>query len=117
MQKDAALAVLPVAQDLGAFAYIGVPVLRADGSSFGTLVGLDPTLQQRLDEPIRWMQILAQLAAAQGRATGKVSESARERSPDALRVITPGPRGSWLPVEPKPDERRGRAAPPRGWVA
>ena len=65
MRQDAELAVLPAAQDLGACAYVGVPVLLADGSFFGTLVGLGTTPREELDQHIQWMQILAQLAAFQ----------------------------------------------------
>ena len=65
MREDAELAALPAAKDLGACAYVGVPVFLADGSFYGTLVGLGRTPQDELDRHIRWMQILAQLAAFQ----------------------------------------------------
>jgi diguanylate cyclase len=63
MQADAGLAVLPAAKDMGAKGYIGVPVLLADGSLFGTLVGLDAGLKDQPKEYIQWMQILARVAA------------------------------------------------------
>ncbi len=65
LREDAELAVLPATKDLGACAYVGVPILRADGSFFGTLVGLDTTPQDQLSQHLPWMQILAQLAAFQ----------------------------------------------------
>ena len=65
LREDAELAVLPATKDLGAYAYVGVPILRADGSFFGTLVGLDTTPQDQLGQHVPWMQILAQLAAFQ----------------------------------------------------
>jgi diguanylate cyclase len=65
MQADAELALLPAAKDMGASAYIGVPVSLADGSFFGTLVGLDTAPQEQLNQYIPWMQILAQFAALQ----------------------------------------------------
>ena len=65
MRQDAELAVLPAAKDLGACAYVGVPLLLADGSFYGTLVGLGTTPRDELDRHIQWMQILAQLAAFQ----------------------------------------------------
>jgi len=40
-------------------------VSLADGSFFGTLVGLDTAPQEQLNEYIPWMQILAQFAALQ----------------------------------------------------
>ena len=64
MQADPGLAVLPAAKDMGAKAYIGVPIVLADGSFFGTLVGLDTGLKAEPEEYIQWMQILARLAAA-----------------------------------------------------
>jgi GAF domain-containing protein len=63
MQADAGLAVLPAAKDMGAKSYIGVPILLADGSFFGTLVGLDTGSKDQPHEYILWMQILARLAA------------------------------------------------------
>ncbi|HEX2172033.1 MAG TPA: hypothetical protein VHL09_06265 [Dehalococcoidia bacterium] len=59
------MAVLPAAKDLGACAYIGVPLLLADGSFYGTLVGLGITPQDELERHVQGMQILAQLAAFQ----------------------------------------------------
>jgi hypothetical protein len=41
MHTDANLANLPVARDMGATSSIGVPIVLADGSFFGTLVGLE----------------------------------------------------------------------------
>jgi diguanylate cyclase len=41
MHADVELAMLPAAKDMGATSYLGVPVVLADGSFFGTLVGLD----------------------------------------------------------------------------
>jgi hypothetical protein len=63
MQADAGLAVLPAAKDMGAKGYIGVPVLLADGSFFGTLAGLDVGLKDQPQEYVQWMQILARLAS------------------------------------------------------
>jgi GAF domain-containing protein len=63
MHADAELAVLPAAKDMGATSYIGVPVVLADGSFFGTLVGLDTAAHERSQQTVEWMQILAQLAA------------------------------------------------------
>lgn len=65
MREDAELAALPAAKDLGACAYVGVPVFLADGSFYGTLVGLGTSPRDELDRHIRWMQIVAQLAAFQ----------------------------------------------------
>ncbi len=65
MREDAELPVLPTARDLGACAYVGVPVLLADGSFYGTLVGPGKTPRDELDRHIQWMQFLAQLAVFQ----------------------------------------------------
>ena len=65
LRDDAELAVLPATKDLGACAYVGVPIRRADGTFVGTLVGLDTTPQDQLSQHVPWMQILAQLAACQ----------------------------------------------------
>jgi GAF domain-containing protein len=65
MRQDAELAALPAAKDLGACAYVGVPVFLADGAFYGTLVGLGTTPRDDLDRHIQWMQILAQVAAFQ----------------------------------------------------
>jgi GAF domain-containing protein len=65
MREDPELAVLPAAKDLGACAYVGVPVVLADGAFFGTLVGLNTAPQANLGQHLHWMQILAQLAAFQ----------------------------------------------------
>jgi GAF domain-containing protein len=65
MHADANLANLPAAKEMGATSYIGVPIVLADGSFFGTLVGLDTASKEQPAEYIAWMQILAQLAALQ----------------------------------------------------
>ena len=65
LRDDAELAVLPATKDLGACAYVGVPIRRADGTFVGTLVGLDTTPQDQLSQHVPWMQILAQLGAFQ----------------------------------------------------
>lgn len=66
MQDDAELSVLPAAKDMGASAYIGAPIVLADGSFFGTLVGLDTSPRgQEASEYMPWLQILAGLAAPQ----------------------------------------------------
>ena len=41
LSADPQHAVLPAAKDMGARAYIGVPIVLADGTFFGALVGLD----------------------------------------------------------------------------
>jgi hypothetical protein len=63
MHADADLAGLPAAKDLGATSYLGVPVLLADGSFFGTLVGLDLQAREPDPEQLAWLQVLARLAA------------------------------------------------------
>jgi diguanylate cyclase len=63
MHADAELAVLPAAKDMGASSYIGVPVVLADGSFFGTLVGLDTAIRDCTPQKVEWLQILAQFAA------------------------------------------------------
>ncbi len=70
MHADPDLALLPAAKDMGATAYLGVPVVLADGSFFGTLVGLDTRPQNQTAEQTQWMQILAGLAAAQVQRQG-----------------------------------------------
>jgi GAF domain-containing protein len=65
MQANAELSVLPAAKDMGASAYIGVPVVLGDGSFFGTLVGLDTEPHEESQEHIQWMQVLARIAAQQ----------------------------------------------------
>jgi len=65
MQVDAELSVLPAAKDMGASAYIGVPVVLGDGSFFGTLVGLDTEPHEESQEYIQWMQVLARIVAQQ----------------------------------------------------
>ena len=64
MQADAELSLLPAARDMGASAYIGVPVVLGDGTFFGTLVGLDTEAQESVPH-IQWMQVLARLAGQQ----------------------------------------------------
>ena len=54
---------LPACKDMGARAYVGVPVVVADGSFFGTLVGLDTGSKKQLPEHVEWLQVLARLAA------------------------------------------------------
>ena len=77
MREDPELAVLPAAKDLGACAYVGVPVVLADGSFFGTLAGLNTAPQGDLDRHLHWMQILVQLAAFQlERQRGRPSSGA-----------------------------------------
>jgi GAF domain-containing protein len=63
MFADPELAVLPACKDLGAKAYIGVPVVAPGGSFFGTLVGLDTGSKEHLIEHVEWLQVLARLAA------------------------------------------------------
>jgi GAF domain-containing protein len=63
MQAVPDLAVLPAAKDMGARAYLGVPVLLADGTFFGTMAALDTSPQPPSDDHIRWLQLLARLAA------------------------------------------------------
>ena len=65
MHADPDLALLPAAKDMGATAYLGVPVVLADGSFFGTLVGLDTRPQEQTGEQTQWLQVLAGLAAGQ----------------------------------------------------
>ena len=62
MFSDPDLAMLPACKDMGARAYIGVPVVGADGSFFGTLVGLDTGSKKQLPEHVKWLQVLARLA-------------------------------------------------------
>ena len=63
MFADPGLAMLPACKDMGAKAYVGVPVVVADGSFFGTLVGLDTGFQEQSPEHVEWLQVLARLAA------------------------------------------------------
>ena len=63
MHADADLAGLPAAKDMGATSYVGVPVVLADGSFFGTLVGLDLEAKQATTEQLAWLKVLARLAA------------------------------------------------------
>jgi len=63
MLADPALAVLPACKDLGAKAYVGVPVIAPDGSFFGTFAGLDTGSKEQLIEHVEWLQVLARLAA------------------------------------------------------
>jgi GAF domain-containing protein len=63
MFSDPDLAMLPACKDMGARAYVGVPVVVADGSFFGTLVGLDTGSKKQLPEHVEWLQVLARLAA------------------------------------------------------
>lgn len=63
MVAEPELAALPACKDMGAKAYIGVPVFAVDGSFFGTLVGLDAHPQEQPPEHVKWLQILARLAS------------------------------------------------------
>jgi len=63
MHADAELALLPAAKDMGATSYVGVPVVLADGSFFGTLVGLDLASKESTAEQLAWMRVMARLAA------------------------------------------------------
>jgi GAF domain-containing protein len=63
MFADPDLAMLPACKDMGAKVYIGVPVVVADGSFFGTLVGLDTGSKEQSPEHVEWLQVLARLAA------------------------------------------------------
>jgi diguanylate cyclase len=63
MHADLELAMLPAAKDMGATSYIGVPIVLADGSFFGTLVGLDIASKESPKELVQWLEILARLAA------------------------------------------------------
>jgi diguanylate cyclase len=63
MSADPTLATLPACKDLGAKAYVGVPIIVADGSFFGTLVGLDADSKKQSQEHVEWLQVLARLAA------------------------------------------------------
>jgi diguanylate cyclase len=63
MFADPELALLPACKDMGAKAYVGVPVVMADGSFFGTMAGLDKGSKEQTPEHAEWLQILARLAA------------------------------------------------------
>lgn len=63
MFTDPDLAMLPACKDMGAKAYVGVPIVAADGSFFGSLVGLDTHSKEQLVEHVQWLQVLARLAA------------------------------------------------------
>lgn len=59
--RDPASALLPSTVQMGVRAYVGVPVLRSDGTVFGTLCGLDPSPRAVAADTVAWMQILAGL--------------------------------------------------------
>ena len=65
MLNDPELMLLPAAKDMGATAYLGVPVTLSDGTFFGTLAALDTKPQQPSDEHVQWFQVLARFAAAE----------------------------------------------------
>ena len=54
MLSDPELMLLPAAKDMGATAYLGVPVVLADGTFFGTLVGLDTKPQESSPAHVQW---------------------------------------------------------------
>lgn len=65
MTSDPLTAQLPSTRELGARRYVGVPVVRADGSLFGTLCGLDPRAGETGRDVIAWMSVLARIIAFQ----------------------------------------------------
>jgi GAF domain-containing protein len=65
MASDRDLALLPAAKDMGAKAYLGVPVVLGDGSFFGTFVGLDTRPQEQTAEQVQWFQVFARIAAGE----------------------------------------------------
>lgn len=65
MVLDPTTAELPTTVELAARAYVGVPVLRGDGTLFGTLCGLDPSPQDPSRDEVSWMQVLARLLVYQ----------------------------------------------------
>jgi len=65
MHADADLALLPACRDMGATAYLGVPVVLSDGSFFGTFAALDTEERAQTTEQTQWFQVLARMAAGQ----------------------------------------------------
>jgi hypothetical protein len=111
------MAILPACKDMGARAYVGVPVVVADGSFFGTLVGLDTGSKNQLPEHVEWLQVLARLAALeiqrqntkdvcrQLRAWPEVSEVSVQRVADATGVAMTHRR-----LSPRPSRSRLRGS-------
>jgi PAS domain S-box-containing protein len=65
MAADEGCAPMPSVRDLGARAYVGVPVWGTDGRVWGTLCGLDPAPQGVPEGKVAWMQVLARVIAFQ----------------------------------------------------
>jgi signal transduction histidine kinase len=71
----------PVPARYGFESYISVPIVRADGSFFGTLCALDP-LPAKLDDPhiLQTLELFAQLIAAQLDADDRLMRADEELS-------------------------------------
>lgn len=65
MLNDPELMLLPAARDMGAAAYLGVPITLSNGRFFGALVALDTRPRQASDEHVQWFQVLARFAGEQ----------------------------------------------------
>jgi diguanylate cyclase (GGDEF)-like protein len=59
LRQDPHLADVPMVRELHVTSYVSVPVLKADGSPFGTLCGLDRALTPVSPDQISWLRILA----------------------------------------------------------
>lgn len=65
MDTDSRTASMPSVTGQGARSYVGVPVVRVDGSFYGTLCGIDPSNHESSEESVRFLQVVARLLAYQ----------------------------------------------------
>jgi signal transduction histidine kinase len=76
----------PAPAEFGARCYISVPILRADGSFFGSLCGFGPApLPLRKPETVAMFETFAELLGAQFSASACEAELLNERKTSALR--------------------------------
>jgi diguanylate cyclase (GGDEF)-like protein len=76
---EPAYATAPLAQQLGIGAYIGVPLMRDDGSLFGTLCGLHPAPRaEPLEGELPLLELLARLLSSLLQAELQAAQLARE---------------------------------------
>jgi len=100
MANEPGGASMPSVRDLGARSYVGVPVVRADGTIYGTLCGLDPRPRHVSGENQDWMIVFARLLAFQIESDERVAQArdqVRERTADVgrlQRAMTPAQLGA-----------------------
>jgi len=81
---DPVAALLPVVQELHVTTYVSVPILKVDGTPFGTLCGLDRSPTPVSAEQIAWLRILAGLVGHQVERQRFEAQLAHQAQHDAL---------------------------------